>query len=232
MYGNGLYFLIISAVYSFVLVLFFKRAQKNSFDLKIALTLTLLVLIVGFIGARLTHVFYELPLVYMSYPHRIFYFWEGGFVYYGGLWSAFFAGTIYLHLKKQKVLDWANLIAPFISLGYGLGRISCLYAGCCYGSTCDLPWAIAGRHPTQLYALIMDVSIAIFLIRREKQNYKDIVWIWLILHGLSRLVMEHFRDDFRGSNILGLSISSLISIIMISIGIAFWHRACTSVKNR
>jgi phosphatidylglycerol:prolipoprotein diacylglycerol transferase len=39
-------------------------------------------------------------------------------------------------------LALADLVAPGVLLGMGLGRIGCFFTGCCYGDTCQLPWAV------------------------------------------------------------------------------------------
>ena len=61
----------------------------------------------------------------------------------------------------------ADVFAPAIALGHGIGRLGCFSAGCCWGVECHLPWAVTFRnpvahdlvgvplgvplHPTQLY---------------------------------------------------------------------------------
>jgi phosphatidylglycerol:prolipoprotein diacylglycerol transferase len=67
----------------------------------------------------------------------------GGLVVYG----AFFGGVLglvwYWRRRRFPLLPAADLLMPSLVLGVGLGRIGCLLNGCCFGSTCDLPWKIA-----------------------------------------------------------------------------------------
>ena len=55
---------------------------------------------------------------------------------------------IYRHHLPGLAL--ADLIAPSVVLGLGLGRVGCFLNGCCFGGTCELPWAVqfpAGSPP-------------------------------------------------------------------------------------
>ncbi len=49
-------------------------------------------------------------------------------------------------------------------------------------------------------------------------NPGSIFYLWMILHSVGRLLMESFREDFRGPS-LGLSISSWISGALIILGL-------------
>jgi len=177
----------------------------------------------GFWGARLFHVFYEQWPFYNEYPSEIFKFWKGGFVYFGGFFSAGFFAFIYLLFKKQNFLNWANFMTPLLSASYSLGRVGCFFEGCCYGRFCSLPWAIDGRHPTQLYMVFSEFFILGFLLFIEKQKkilHGILFFMWIFLHSIFRFVFELFREDDRGNFFLGLSISQWISLGLI-IGLIF-----------
>ncbi len=101
------------------------------------------------------------------------------------------------------------------------------------------------RHPTQLYASLFELIIVAILFKFEKNKFDNhialnskvnltitssirskfklsgvIFFSWLTMHGLARLFLEYFRGDFRGSLVLGTSISSVISILLILISIS------------
>ena len=42
---------------------------------------------------------------------------------------------------------------------------------------------------------------------------------WLAWEGLGRIIVEQFRDDFRGPKVLNLSISTWISVLVLGAGI-------------
>lgn len=228
------YYLVICLTVCAALLWVAKRAVHFNLSQKRALDLGLVLMVTGFIGARLFHVFYEDFPFYQEDWLRILYFWNGGFVFYGGaLFAAFCAITILFLKERPKLERYLDLFAPVLSFAYGFGRIGCFLAGCCYGKYCELPWAISSRHPTQLYAFFWELGSIFILIGLERTERKSrpailckdgsVFFIWMILHGCGRLIMEAFRDDFRGPS-LGLSISSWISIGIILLGVVFLLR--------
>ncbi len=212
------------------------RAKAKHCDQREVLDLAFFILVFGFIGARLFHVFYEEPAHYFAQPGRIFQFWNGGFVYYGGAVFGTAAGTLFyfygLKHKKDELGRYLDLFAPIGSLSYLLGRGGCFLAGCCYGKFCDLPWALDGRHPTQLYAVIWELGTLLIILTFEKTTRISgrVFSLWIFLHGLGRLLMEAFRDDFRGPE-WGLSISSWISILLVLFGVWLHQRATKLFKS-
>lgn len=192
-----------------------------------------LALMIGsFVGARLFHVVYENPEIYLQNPIAIFYFWNGGFVFYGGAILGLLSGWAVLKFRKvSSTLTYFDLFTPIASLSYALGRLGCLMAGCCYGKHCSLPWAIDGRHPTQVYASLWELGVLSILLGSEKTLKKpgQLFFLWLPLHAFGRLLMESLRDDFRGYE-LGLSVSSWISLILIAGAALYWIRELRTKK--
>lgn len=221
------YFVYLSLLYSGLLFYLLKRARAQKVNVLASLNLGLIIMIFGFLGGRLFHVIYEAPLYYLDHPFQILEFARGGYVYFGGMLFALFGCWIYLRRIQENFWKYGDLFAPIAALGYGLGRISCFLSGCCYGRTCDLPWAVNGRHPTQLYAVVWELLLWLILLfaeaRFKKTNpdprpphrHGQLFLIWLIGHALGRLIQEQFRDDFRGPQLLNLSVSSLIALLLL-----------------
>ncbi|MFB3906035.1 MAG: prolipoprotein diacylglyceryl transferase family protein [Acidobacteriota bacterium] len=119
---------------------------------------------------------------------------QGGLALLGGLFG-FLAGAICLRRRGQSVGVYLDATVPGLALGLFLGRTGCFLAGCNWGKTTDLPWAVcfppphhawrqhvkAGLlapdaplslpvHPTQLYESIFGLlvfGIALWWLRRE-----------------------------------------------------------------
>jgi phosphatidylglycerol:prolipoprotein diacylglycerol transferase len=194
-------------------------------------------LILGFIGARITHVIYEEPSYYMNHPLYVLYFWYGGFVFYGGAFAGLLAGLLYCRRNKLNFLDKLNFFTPIFAVGYGLGRIACFISGCCYGKYCDLLVCrlnSESRYPTQLLAVGIEFIILGFLQSIKSSSFvsNNLFFIYVLLHSSGRLIMENFRDDFRGSQLFGMSISSFISFLLIFISIIILVKKLTIfIKN-
>lgn len=201
----------------------YRRAGQKQLSQKTCLDIILVLMLSGFIGGRLGHVLYEMPEFYFKNPLQIFYVWNGGFVFYGGFAVATVASVLFLKIQKISFYMWADFFAPVIALTYGLGRGACLLAGCCYGKSCSWGFDFGDgvlRHPTQAYALVTEVLIYLFLIfieKRRKLPRGALFYSWLILHGAARVLMESYRDDFRGGFLLGISISSWFSYLLVLI---------------
>ena len=224
------YFIYQSLLFTGLVLFTWYRANHSEVYFKAAWDLALILMVAGFIGGRLFHVVYENPEIYREDPWLILQFWNGGFVFFGGFIFAILAASAYVWQQKESFLEWADFYAPIVAAGYAFGRLGCLIAGCCYGAFCDAPWAIEGRHPTQLYAFLTEGLLFLYLLRKEKTHPPRgrIFSLWLIGHGLGRLFMESFRGDYRGAMIAGLSVSSWISLIIFATGLAL----VAFLKNR
>lgn len=218
-YEIPIYYLVLSLDTCLLLFWLRRRTESRGLDLRIAWDAALVTMISAFVGARLLHVIYENPEIYLQNPWAVFYFWNGGFVFYGGALAVVTAGWFFLRRRTAQPLAYFDLFTPIGSLAYAIGRWGCFLAGCCYGLQCDLPWAVAGRHPTQLYASFWEFGVLLILLGLEKKNQKPgkIFFLWLILHAMGRILMESFRDDFRGAVPL-VSISTWISLGLIATG--------------
>ncbi|PWU21644.1 MAG: prolipoprotein diacylglyceryl transferase [Bdellovibrio sp.] len=235
--GLPTYFVVLSLVYSFLIFSAWKWAQICGFPQDHALNLALLSIVSGVVGARVFHVLYESPDYYLLFPNDAFRLWQGGFVFYGGFTAALASCWIYLRVHRLNFWRWADLAAPLCAMGVGLGRIACFMAGCCFGKTCDLPWAFHGRHPVQLYITFLELGYAALLfrlsLRRPTQAVQSIqvkllaldgslFWLWILLHSFSRLWMEWLRADDRGPLVGGFTISTWISWFLAGLALAWF----------
>jgi len=161
------------------------------------------------IGARTLYVISYWHEQFAGKPlTEIFMVWKGGLVYYGGLIGSSLATILYARLKKVQLWKLADVLAPSVALGSVFGRIGCLMNGCCYGRTCDLPWAIHfppghqsypnGVHPTQIYDSSLNLLFYFFLawLYRRKKFDGQIFATLLVGYALLRSFVELFRGDY------------------------------------
>ena len=151
-----------------------------------------------------------------------------GLVFLGGLVGGMAAVSWYIYRKNLNWFKIADLAAPFLVLGHGIGRIGCFLVGDDYGIPTNLPWAIAfpnglpptniAVHPTQLYEMSA-YFIIFFYLRYRKRNQTfsgEIIFEYLFLGGLSRFMVEFIRINTKF--IFGLSGAQYLSILMMAIG--------------
>ena len=151
-----------------------------------------------------------------------------GLVFLGGLVGGMAAVSWYIYRKNLNWFKIADLAAPFLVLGHGIGRIGCFLVGDDYGIPTNLPWAIAfpnglpptniAVHPTQLYEMSA-YFIIFFYLRYRKRNQTfsgEIIFEYLFLGGLSRFMVEFIRINTK--YIFGLSGAQYLSILMMAIG--------------
>ena len=152
-----------------------------------------------------------------------------GLVFLGGLVGGMAAVSWYIYRKNLNWFKIADLAAPFLVLGHGIGRIGCFLVGDDYGIPTNLPWAIAfpnglpptniAVHPTQLYEMSA-YFIIFFYLRYRKRNQTfsgEIIFEYLFLGGLSRFMVEFIRTNTK--YIFGLSGAQYLSILMMAIGV-------------
>jgi phosphatidylglycerol---prolipoprotein diacylglyceryl transferase len=226
MLSNLSFYIIQSLNASALLLWTSKRARTLSQSQKIALDIGMLTLISGLVGARAAHIFFEQPALYWQQPSLIMRLDLGGYVYFGGFFAALATVSAYIKLYlKQSFRAWLDFFAPIVSLGTAIGRLGCFVAGCCYGKYCELPWAISGRHPTQLYLLLSELCVFAALILAEKKKFLknpgDVFLLWICTYSAIRLFIENWRDDFRGPSIFEISISQFISATILLVSLAF-----------
>jgi len=251
------YYFVISLSTCLCILWMYRRTVTLGLSQKSALDGAIFALIGGFIGARLAHVIFEEPSYYIEAPLRILMFWQGGFVFFGGLALGYLSGLFYFvkagdngrdtYSGPHLLLRWHDLVAPIIALGYGLGRIGCFLEGCCYGKVCDLPWAtpvqyqLADRvltlmqHPTQLYAVTWELGAVVLLLGLEKKRQLavgNLFFIWLGLHGAGRILMEIFRADPRGPQVGFLSLSMGFSIFLLVVSGLFLVSVGDKLRKR
>jgi len=196
-------------------VVFERESRRLGIDRQRVSDLSFWAALSGFLGARLTFVLLHFG-EYRGDPLRILKLWEGGLVLYGGLIPAV---SVALLLMRHWDLPWRRVLdasSAGMALGFGLGRLGCFAAGCCYGRPTDLPWGVVFSdprslaplgvrlHPTQLYEALFFL-LAFLLIRRFRPEGRGFGFFGLLLsYSIFRFLNEFLRGDPRRI-ILGLS---------------------------
>lgn len=181
-----------------------KMGKKRGIDPDNIIDLALIVCIASIIGARALHVLLNLR-DYVQYPSSIIQMRDGGLSFFGGLGGGVLAGVIYCRVKKINIGEMGDVVAPAVALGYAIVRIGCLLNGCCYGTYCELPWALSAgpdgmpRHPAQIYSSIYSLIIFAILMKMQPKRKFDghILWLYVGLYSIARFIVEFWRVGVR-----------------------------------
>lgn len=235
------YGVLLAAAYLAGLWMATVRAKAAGLDSTKVLDLGIWVIIAALVGAKALLFILDFRHFTSSWQEFTTLLRSGG-VFYGGLISAIVA-CIYL-LRKHRLPLWpsGDLFAPGIALGYMVGRLGCLMAGCCYGRPTDVPWAITftdrvanmnvgtplnvALHPTQLYESAAGLIIFLALLafeRRGRPFAGRTFWMFVLLYSVSRFIIEFFRGDDRG--MIGMfSTSQFISLVLFPLSLfMLWY---------
>jgi phosphatidylglycerol:prolipoprotein diacylglycerol transferase len=90
----------------------------------------------GMTGGRLLYVLAVEPSILWNDPSRLFAF--SGFAVYGGTIGGTLAVAAAARAQGLSIWKMADIAAPAVVLGYGVGRLGCFFAGCCHGAAIDL----------------------------------------------------------------------------------------------
>jgi phosphatidylglycerol:prolipoprotein diacylglycerol transferase len=193
-------------------------------------------------GAKVMMFLVDIPY-YTEHPGEIFSLstLQAGGVFYGGLLGALAMAAWYMRKTHLPALLTADVFAPGIALGHGIGRLGCFSAGCCWGVECHLPWAVTFTnpvanqlvgvqlntplHPTQLYesfAEFLIFGILLWFIRRP-HSAGAIISLYLMLYSTARFIVEFFRFHEQG-NLWGgpLDTSQWLSIALFLLGASYF----------
>src|SRR4051812_17060670 len=106
------YHLWISLTFCGCLIYWLMRARDHKMSSQMVLDLSIILMVLGFIGARVAHVLFEDFAFYRSHPMQIFEFWNGGFVWYGGAILAAVGSFFLVKLRRENIKEWLDLFAP------------------------------------------------------------------------------------------------------------------------
>ena len=184
------------------------------------------------LGGRLGYVlFYKLG-DYLGEPWRIFYVWEGGMSFHGGMLGVIFALWLFARTRRQDWLRVTDFIAPLVPLGLAAGRLGNFINAELWGRPTDVPWAMVfpnvdgiPRHPSQLYEFALE-GIALFALlwwfSAKPRPRGAVSGLFLAGYGVFRFIVEYTRqpDSFLGHLALGLTMGQWLSLPMIAAGVA------------
>ena len=178
------YGVLLAGAYLAGLWLAVRRAKAAGIDGNRVMDLLIWVIIAALVGAKALLLVVDFQHFTSSWAEFTTLLRSGG-VFYGGLIAAILIGVYQLRKHRLPLWPATDLFSPGIALGYMVGRLGCLMAGCCYGKPTEVAWAITftdpaanfnvgtplnvALHPTQLYEAAAGLVILVALLVLEKR---------------------------------------------------------------
>lgn len=200
------------------------------------------------LGGRFGYVLFYNPFYFLSNPLEIFAFWHGGMSFHGGLIGSILGSWLFAKKYKIEYLKLTDVICVAAPVGIFFGRLANfinmeLY-GRVTGSTFGIIFPNAGplpRHPSQLYEATLEgliLFIVLFLLYEFSNLSKKkgaLSGIFLIGYGLSRILVENFRepDHQLGFIFSNITMGQILSLPLIILGlvIIFLPKSFSKVKK-
>ena len=156
-------FMLVIAFYTTYFILD-KDLKKLKYEETLASDLVFWAALGGVLGSKVYHLLENMDQLIIDPIGMIFS--GSGLVFLGGLIGGTISVSIILHKNNLPWLVFADIVAPLLILGYGIGRIGCFLVGDDYGIPTSLPWGLSfpnGLPPStsqvfELYFPWIDIS--------------------------------------------------------------------------
>jgi phosphatidylglycerol:prolipoprotein diacylglycerol transferase len=246
------YGVMIALAFITATLLAMKEAKRRGENPERFLDISLYVILGALVGGRLGHILNYLDY-YMKNPVKILYFRQGGLSFLGGFLVAY--SLCWMYVKRTKISLWkyADIAAPSIAIGIGIGRIGCFLNGCCFGVVSEnygikfpslhMPpvylqqlkdGLIASGSsctlpviPTQIYSSLCDGFLIFFILHwmKKYKKYDGFLFLnFLILYSISRFTIEFFRFYENNYKVFNLlTITQTILIGVVLVSLVFMN---------
>ena len=184
-------------------------------------------------GGRIGYMFFYGSDQLISNPLSIFYIWQGGLSFHGGLLGVITSLLIFCKRKGVEFLRLMDGVALAMPIGLGLVRIGNFLNGELYGKATNGEWGFIFptdpfgllRHPSQLYESFGEgllLFVVLLLISRLSKVRGVVSSSFLIFYGLIRFIIEFYRQPDAHIGYIAfdsLSMGQILCLPMILIGI-------------
>ena len=184
------------------------------------------------IGGRIGYMLFYGTDQLINDPFSIFYIWQGGLSFHGGLLGVIISLIVFCKRKGIEFLRLMDGVALAMPIGLGLVRIGNFLNGELFGKPTNGDWGFIFptdpfgllRHPSQLYESFGEglVLFLILLLISQRNSVKGMVCSsFLIFYGSIRFIIEFFRQPDSHMGYIAfdsISMGQLLCIPMIFIG--------------
>ena len=140
-FSQSTYGVLVALAFLVALSVIARLARRAGLNSDAVVNLGILCGLSAIVGAKIMMFLVDIPY-YVRNPGEIFSMasLQAGGVFYGGLIAALIVAVVHMRRHHLPALPTADVFAPGIALGHGIGRLGCFAAGCCWGRPTKLPW--------------------------------------------------------------------------------------------
>ena len=185
------------------------------------------------LGGRIGYMFFYNAGQLIENPLSLFYFWQGGMSFHGGLLGVLISCFLLSKRWGFKFFEVMDFIAPYVPIGLGTVRIGNFLNSELLGRPTEVPWGVVFpsdplglvRHASQLYQAVGEgIVLLLFMLwySKKPRPHMAVSSVFLIGYGVIRCFTESFRepDAHIGFDLFGsISRGQILSIPMIVIGL-------------
>jgi len=185
------------------------------------------------VGGRLGYVIFYQTLIFLNDPFYIFYIWQGGMSFHGGLIGIIISTYFFSKIKNISFFYLSDLISLVAPIGLFFGRIANFINIELIGKVTNFPVAVIyptidnlPRHPSQLYeaffeGLILLIILYFFFLKfYNKKRIGKLSGLFLLFYGVFRFLIEFIREPDANLGLFFnlLSMGQLLSLPLLFFG--------------
>ncbi len=223
------------------------EAKRTGQNPELYYDLLLYLIVACVIGARAYYVAFSWDM-YKDNLLEIFNTRSGGLALYGIVIAGLLTTFVYAKVKKMNLGLLIDTMAPGLVLGQAIGRwgnffnreifggyTESLFAMRLLASTVnDIPPSVAEKmleidgasyiqvHPTFLYEsfLCLVTFLLLNLLKRHKKFNGELIFMYFIMYGIIRFIMEGIRTDYLLLWDTNIRVSQLLSAVLVFCGVS------------
>src|ERR1700739_1890324 len=136
---------------------------------------------------------------------NVFHIWDGGMSFHGGVTGGVAAAAVFARVKRKRISDVLDFLAPLPGIGLLAGRLGNFINGELWGKPTTLPWGfrvvdpdgqVVVKHASQLYEATLE-GLVLFLVlwwfTSKARPRLAPAGLFLVLYGLARFTVEWVR---------------------------------------
>ncbi|MGC4115308.1 MAG: prolipoprotein diacylglyceryl transferase [Myxococcales bacterium] len=202
------------------------RAVKRGLQTRILADYAFWGVVSGVVFGHLVHLFAYHPEE-LAKPYQIFKLWDG-LSSFGGLLGGVIAAIVLFRLNKLDLMEYGDVAAPPIALGWAIARVGCFTVHDHIGVRTSFPLAVAfpdgPRHDLGLYDafLLFAIAAVLFWLSKRGMFKHRLLAVMAVLYAPGRFLFDFLRAEdvpYHDARYFGLTPAQYFCFILAGWGL-------------